>query len=72
MAMFKATIEIFMDVENEGEACDAIAETLRPLLQEFSGPNSCFVDWQFLDRKVPVEATAAEVESLEYQPFPRL
>jgi hypothetical protein len=47
MAYYKATIELLLDVDGEGEACDAIAETLRPLLKEFAGPDSCFVDWKY-------------------------
>jgi tRNA threonylcarbamoyladenosine modification (KEOPS) complex Pcc1 subunit len=41
-----ATIEILIDAENDAEVADAIAESLRPLLREFT-PRSSVVDWRY-------------------------
>lgn len=46
MAYYMATIEVLVDVDDDGEACDCIAETLRPLLREFS-PGSPVIDWRY-------------------------
>lgn len=46
MALYKATIEILVDVDGEGEACDCIAESLRPLLREYD-PQSSMIDWRY-------------------------
>ena len=48
MAYFKATIEVLVDVASEAEACDAISEAIRPMLQEF-GADSAWVDWRYCD-----------------------
>jgi len=44
--LYKATIQILVDVNDEPEACDCIAETMRPLLREFSR-DSAIVDWRY-------------------------
>lgn len=44
--MYKATIEVLLDVANEAEAADCMAEALRPLLREFN-EGSCIVDWRY-------------------------
>lgn len=46
MSLFKATIELLLDVDREAGACDCIAETLRELLREFS-PGSPLIDWRY-------------------------
>jgi hypothetical protein len=46
MALFKATLELLVDVDCETEACDCIAETLREKLREFS-PGSPLIDWRY-------------------------
>lgn len=43
---YMATICILVDVEEEAQAMDAIAETMRPLMQDFN-PVSCLRDWQW-------------------------
>lgn len=45
--LVRATIEILFDADDATEACDAIAETMRPLLREFSGANAPFIDWRY-------------------------
>lgn len=65
--IYKATVEVFVAVNSEGEACDAIAEALRPLLREFAGPESCWIDWRYAGNEPPVEAAAAEIVQLEFQ-----
>lgn len=51
MPLFMATIELLIDVPSEAEACDAVSETLRPLLKEFAEnpADTCFVDWRYSD-----------------------
>ncbi|OBZ97482.1 hypothetical protein ADU59_00180 (plasmid) [Pararhizobium polonicum] len=46
MSLFKATIELLINVDREAEACDCIAESLRELLREFS-PGSPLIDWRY-------------------------
>ncbi|MCO5066885.1 MAG: hypothetical protein M9924_21185 [Rhizobiaceae bacterium] len=46
MTYYMATIEILVDVDDDSEACDCIAETLRPQLREFS-PGSPVIDWRY-------------------------
>ena len=52
MAYYKATVEILIDVPDdtdaEGYCADAISETMRPLLREFAGEESCWIDWRYL------------------------
>lgn len=52
MVYYKATVEILLevpdDVDSEGYCADAVAETMRPLLREFAGPQSCWIDWRYL------------------------
>lgn len=65
MAIFKATIEIILDVPGEGDACDAIAEAMRPLLREFAGAESCLIDWRYSEAApLPVPDSG---EGFEYQ-----
>ena len=47
---YVATIDILIDVETEAEAMDAIAESIRPLMQAFN-PQSCFKDWNWSDKR---------------------
>jgi hypothetical protein len=63
--IFKATVEIFVEVEDVGEACDAVAESLRDHLPGFSEHPTCWVDWQHLNSAEPVLATHQEIASLE-------
>lgn len=48
MAYHIATIQILVDVEDEGEAADLISETLREHLREFN-PASAIIDWRYSD-----------------------
>lgn len=58
-----ATIQVLLDVETEGEACDALAEGLRPLLQTFRPPYpSAFVDWRYTEDGGPVPADGTGFE----------
>jgi len=64
-AIFKATIDIYLEASAEGEACDAVAETLRPLLKRYT-PDSCILDWQYNPAHAyPDIATEAEINALE-------
>jgi len=66
MAYFKATIEILVDVDDTNEACDCIAETLRPHLKEFSetGYDTAVIDWRYApNHSMPVEDSG---EGFEY------
>lgn len=49
MSCFKATIDVLVEAASEAEACDCIAETLRPHLREFS-PGSSLIDWRYAGR----------------------
>ena len=63
--IYKATIDVFVDVEEESEAADAIAETLREILQR-NEPMSSLIDWhynKFHSHIAP--ATFKEIEELE-------
>lgn len=53
MGYYKATIEILIWVDDEGEACDCISETMRPLLREFAGPESSVIDWRYAENGGP-------------------
>jgi hypothetical protein len=44
--LFKATIQLLIETDDEAHACDAIAEALRPMLQEFGG--DALVDWKYV------------------------
>ena len=45
---YKATIEVLLDVEGFGEACDAISEALRPMLREFCDEgDTSWIDWRY-------------------------
>ncbi len=46
MAYHVATIEILVDVDDESEASDLIADTLREHLREFA-PGSAIIDWRY-------------------------
>lgn len=46
--MFRATITIDVAVDNESEAEDCLAETLREHLRRYT-PESCIVDWAHLE-----------------------
>lgn len=51
---YKAQIEILIEVDDEASACDALCETLRPLLKTFD-PASSIIDWRYADdHNVPV------------------
>jgi hypothetical protein len=61
----KATIDIYIAVDSESEACDAIAETMRPHLKRFE-PDSCLLDWGYNPaHSYPEIATPPEIEALE-------
>ncbi|RUX60131.1 hypothetical protein [Mesorhizobium sp. M7A.F.Ca.CA.002.12.1.1] len=64
MAKYIITVEILLEADGEGEACDAIAETMRPLLKEFGG--ECFIDWGHLEPGSPRLATEEDVARFEY------
>jgi len=55
MPYFKAHIEVLVEVETQPEACDCIAEALRPILREFAGPESSFIDWRYFGTGLPSE-----------------
>ena len=48
MPYYMARIEVLVMVSDESEACDAIAESLRPMLQEFQRGSS-LIDWRYAD-----------------------
>lgn len=66
MAYLKATIEILVDVDCEAEACDALAETLRPNLREFAGTDSCIIDWRYASGGTACGWQPASGEGFEY------
>ena len=47
MPYFKATIQVLVECADQSEACDAIGEAIRPMLQEFSKEPSAWVDWRY-------------------------
>lgn len=49
MAYYRAVIEVLIDVQDEGEACDAIAEAVRPMLKQYADDPSatCWIDWHY-------------------------
>ncbi len=46
---YLATIDVLMAVDSDDEACDAISETMRPLLRQFAGSESCIIDWRYAE-----------------------
>ncbi|TRL29003.1 hypothetical protein FM996_18190 [Methylosinus sporium] len=62
--LYKATIQILVDVNDEPDACDCIAETMRPLLREFSR-DSVIVDWRYASDGAP---TPDDGRGFEYAP----
>ena len=67
--MWKATVELYLDVQSEAEACDAVAEMLRPMLRHYD-PSSCLVDWNHARQygtPSPTPASDDEIAALEYQ-----
>lgn len=69
MTIFKATVELYLNVENEAEACDGVAEMLREHIRAFAGSQSCLIDWRYPREAMYsiAKATPAEVAELEYQ-----
>lgn len=49
---YLATIHVLIPAEDQGEACDAIAETMRPLSLLYG--NGSFIDWQHATEAGPV------------------
>lgn len=49
MPFYKATIDVLVDAENYYEACDAIAEGMRPLLREYAllPAETAWIDWRY-------------------------
>lgn len=41
-----ATIQVLVAADSEGEACDAMAEAIRPILRDFC-PESSWIDWRY-------------------------
>lgn len=62
--LYEATIQILVDVNDETEACDCIAETMRPLLRKFS-PRSGVIDWRYTADGAP---TPDDGRGFEYAP----
>jgi len=64
--IYKAQVCLFIEVENDAEACDAVAEMLRDHIRRFA-PESCLVDWRYsTELSHPVEASKDEIADLEY------
>jgi hypothetical protein len=51
---YKAVIEVLVEADTHGEACDAIAEALRPICRKHASASS-FIDWQYHEGSNPVE-----------------
>jgi len=45
--LVRATIEVLFDSDDAGDASEAVADTMRPLLRQFSGPSAPFIDWRY-------------------------
>ena len=43
MTLYRAVVEVLVEADNEAGAMDAVAEMLRPLLQD---PTCNMLDWQ--------------------------
>lgn len=68
MAIYKATVEIYVEVEDEVEVSDAIAESLRPHLPRYAEnpEDTCWVDWRYSpSHSWPELATEQEIAELE-------
>lgn len=61
MAVYIATIQVFVEVDSEAEACDGIAETMREHLQRYA-PESCILDWQHLMGSPALASEAEEAQ----------
>jgi len=54
MSLMIASIDILLDTNAPGEAEDAIAEALRPLLKRYGGENTCWIDWRYVINPQPI------------------
>jgi hypothetical protein len=57
MPYYMATIDVLVEVDGYGEACDALAEGMRPLLKEYAETPEFtnFIDWRYnAETPVPV------------------
>lgn len=69
--MYRVTVEVILDVDDEGSACDAVNEILRDQQRSFA-PQSCLLDYSqhsheyfdFLDAATYEEGDAFNVERL--------
>lgn len=51
MTYYKANIDVLIEAETEYDACDALSEALRPILQRYVDTphyHSAIVDWGYL------------------------
>lgn len=64
--IWKATVELYFDLEDEARVYDAISEMLRPFLQAYGG--DCLLDWCHAPVPSPILATPDEISGLEFQP----
>ena len=74
MAYHMATIEVLLDVESIAEGCDAIAETIRPLLKEHAEnpAKTPWIDWRYTSAgdPLPHDGTGFEYSSTGDDPRP--
>jgi hypothetical protein len=62
MTYFKASLELLVEADGIGDACDAVSEALRPLLRTFE-PTSSVIDWRYADNcSVPEEHNGSGFE----------
>lgn len=65
MPYYLVKIDVLVEVDEQIEACDAIAETMRPNLREFA-PHSSIIDWRYSEEcSVPVEHDGSGFEYAE-------
>lgn len=64
---FKATIEVLLKVDSDAEACDAIAEPIREMLNAFQkdGDESAWIDWKYAPNGHPEPHDGAGFEYAE-------
>lgn len=61
--LYRAVVELYFDVDNEGDACDATAEMLRPHIRALGADDSCLIDWRYSRREnYPETVSASDLE----------
>lgn len=71
MNTYVATIKVLLVANSDAEACDAMAESMRPMLQTFCDNQSNIVDWRYAKDGIgPDRITKANIKGLGFEYVP--